>query len=276
MKKHYIYAIYHISKKRYYIGETSDYINRISSHMKYGERGYNKFHSSCEKRGLYLAMNKYGITDFMFKVLEVCDIKDKIDREMYWIKKYNAHKDNGYNTFYGIDGDMLDNLIAKNCEDNHITKLAYQFAITNNIHIDFPVKYIDDDLIEHEKIIKQYTRDGEKATNLVVIKEKSSGKIYICRSSAYTEIGVLRRIYNGISIKKNNPMYIHMRKNNINNFKVIFEEVGLSQNIVNSLYIYKWFEKSKYTYDELLFNSQIESFKKIKMYIEEILNRVYA
>lgn len=54
---HYIYYIYHVSKK-YYVGKTKDYINRFQQHMKYGNRGYITEDNLYTKRGLYLAMRK--------------------------------------------------------------------------------------------------------------------------------------------------------------------------------------------------------------------------
>lgn len=49
-------------------------------------------------------MNKYGIDNFSFEIIEECE-KDKLsDREKYWINYYNSISPNGYNLTEGGDG----------------------------------------------------------------------------------------------------------------------------------------------------------------------------
>ncbi len=255
--KHYIYAIYHISKKKYYIGETCNFPRRFYDHLRFGERGYENFNSSYEKRGLYLAINKYGITDFMFKVLEICETDEKVERESYWINKYKSNGINGYNTLCGIDSKKFYKKIVENIDIEEDKKSVYELVREMNAELNIPKNYIDTELLIHEKKIKNFTNNGEKATNIVLIKEKSTGKGYICTSTSYTSNSVLNRKFKGKNLRKDNSMYMYLQDKDINDFEVIFLENRVSQKSAYSGFtLYESLIKNGYDLDDLLFESQ--------------------
>ena len=50
---------------------------------------------------LYAAMNKYGVNNFTFEVVEQCDADTLEEREKEWIIKLSTLEPNGYNILKG-------------------------------------------------------------------------------------------------------------------------------------------------------------------------------
>lgn len=103
-KKTGIYKIENLANGKVYIGQSVDIERRWRTHK---ESTYNKNKPSYNYP-LSRAMRKYGIENFSFEVLEICDT-DKLDElEMEYISMYNsyinAENSNGYNQTYGGDG----------------------------------------------------------------------------------------------------------------------------------------------------------------------------
>lgn len=90
-----ISGIYKIENKinhKVYIGQSKDLHGRKLSHLC-GLRNGNHYN-----KHLQASIDKYGINNFSFTVIEKCD-KDKLnDREVYWIAKYDSMNNlKGYN-----------------------------------------------------------------------------------------------------------------------------------------------------------------------------------
>lgn len=87
----YIYMVENKINGKKYIGQTK--CNDIETRWRQ--------HKKCDKRSLgtclYNAYNKYGITNFVFKILCICFDDDTNKHEIYYIKKYNTIYPNGYN-----------------------------------------------------------------------------------------------------------------------------------------------------------------------------------
>ena len=89
-----IYLITNNITKLVYVGQSKNIANRWQTHRRnvYNEKAYK----SCPK--LYHAMRQYGIENFSFSVLEEVKDKEKLtEKEIYWIKFYNAIE-HGYNS----------------------------------------------------------------------------------------------------------------------------------------------------------------------------------
>lgn len=94
----FIYTITNKINGKQYVGKTNlpDPQERWKEHLK----DYKT--ERCEKRPLYSAMNKYGVENFVFEVIEECDNTE--EREKFWIKELNTYGSTGYNATLGGDG----------------------------------------------------------------------------------------------------------------------------------------------------------------------------
>lgn len=106
-------GIYKITNKingHSYIGQSVDIERRWRQHINFPKEN--------SKYPLYQAFVKYGIENFSFEILELCQ-KEKLDnREIYFITKFNTYC-NGYNQTCGGSG-------SKNCQ----VKLSNEDIIT--------------------------------------------------------------------------------------------------------------------------------------------------
>lgn len=142
----YIYKITNNINGKSYIGQTKHFYEyRWNEHKC---RYLNK-NSKAYNISLYRAFRKYGINNFLFEVIEECDISNLNKREMFWIKHFNTF-DGGYNETLGGDGSKLydidENLIIDLYKKNKtiksvvkLTKYPKEAVVSvlkkNNIHI---------------------------------------------------------------------------------------------------------------------------------------------
>ena len=78
-----------------YIGQSVNIERRFDEHKKYTNRTGKYLHNS---------MNKYGVDNFSFEIIEECKKSELSEREKYWISYYNSTSPNGYNLTNGGDG----------------------------------------------------------------------------------------------------------------------------------------------------------------------------
>lgn len=95
-----IYIIENLINGKKYIGQAENIGSRWTTHIRRGsglENGRTEL--------LYQAMQKYGLSNFSFRILEECNITELDEREAYWIKEYNTYvynpNSNGYNVLPG-------------------------------------------------------------------------------------------------------------------------------------------------------------------------------
>lgn len=90
-----IYKITNLLNKKSYIGQSVDISNRIKTHIKCGlgidTPPTNKFYQSLQKTGIW---------NFSFEVLEKCSKEKLNEKEKYWIDFYKT-TDYGYNSTKG-------------------------------------------------------------------------------------------------------------------------------------------------------------------------------
>lgn len=94
----FIYVITNDINGKQYVGKTNYSIEkRLKEHIRDSQK------KRCEKRPLYIAMNKYGIQHFYISLLEECFAENSADREIYWINKLCTYGHNEYNATKGGD-----------------------------------------------------------------------------------------------------------------------------------------------------------------------------
>ena len=97
-----IYKIENLINGKVYIGQSNDVKQRWKNH---------KWAINQEDKGqlpLYKAFKKYGIENFSFKVINMCDEDDMNELEMFYIEVHNSfirsENSNGYNSTLGGEG----------------------------------------------------------------------------------------------------------------------------------------------------------------------------
>lgn len=85
-----IYKFTNKTNGKSYIGQSGDIERRYKEHKNRKENSI--FHE---------AINEFGFENFDFSVVEVCDINELNDKEIFYIKKYNTLVPNGYNVSEG-------------------------------------------------------------------------------------------------------------------------------------------------------------------------------
>lgn len=93
---YYIYLIFNLINYKVYVGQTKDPKNRWSSHKT--EVKYNRLRFPIHK-----ALKKYGIENFQYNIVEVCENQNEIDdAEIKWIQELDSRNaDMGYNLAIG-------------------------------------------------------------------------------------------------------------------------------------------------------------------------------
>lgn len=95
-----IYGIKNKINGKIYIGQSINIIQRWRRHRTDSRRR----NFIGENYPIYRAINKYGLNNFDFIVIEECDKNELNEKEIYWIKKYNSTNDEkGYNVSPGGD-----------------------------------------------------------------------------------------------------------------------------------------------------------------------------
>ena len=88
-----IYKITNLINGKSYIGQSVNIEKRFIAHKSVAFNPNDKNYNYP----LYKAIRKYGIENFSFEVLEICDISELNDKEIYYISKYNTYGKSGYN-----------------------------------------------------------------------------------------------------------------------------------------------------------------------------------
>lgn len=116
-----IYAIKNMVNGMMYIGQSICVNKRIINHKS--DLMHNRFHNDH----LQKSYNKYGIDNFIFGVIEICNKEQLNERERYWISFFNSNKRNvGYNV---EDGGSRNKSISKETRDK-ISKTLKGFKIS--------------------------------------------------------------------------------------------------------------------------------------------------
>lgn len=95
-----IYKITNLKNNKCYIGQSVNINERFTSHKWYLK---NNRHVNIK---LQRAWNKYGEDNFKFEIIEECNKEVINEREIYFIKHFNACSSKGYNLTYGGNSEI--------------------------------------------------------------------------------------------------------------------------------------------------------------------------
>lgn len=103
-KVYYIYLYQNKINNKIYIGKTCNLAKRATHHKlvaKYGKEKYKNSYSYFQK-----AINKYGIDNFSYDVIEQFDVEQEaLEAEKFWIQYFRSWEHTmGYNITMGGDG----------------------------------------------------------------------------------------------------------------------------------------------------------------------------
>lgn len=90
-----IYKIENIKNGKIYIGQSNDIERRLKEHCY-----PNRYKTS--RNPVDVAIHKYGKENFIFDIIEECQIEELNEKEKYWISFYDSYK-KGYNCNIGGD-----------------------------------------------------------------------------------------------------------------------------------------------------------------------------
>ena len=93
-----IYCIKNTLNNKYYVGRSNNIYKRWRQHKKQLADGDHV------NKHLQSAVDKYGIDNFEFSILEIVEEDCLNEREQHWIKTLSAFGENGYNSTAGGEG----------------------------------------------------------------------------------------------------------------------------------------------------------------------------
>ena len=106
----YVYMIINKINLKKYIGCTRDYKKRWKRHISDSKNMHKNY-------ALHKAIQKYGVENFIFEVIEECtSIEVMKDREKEFIKDFNTFHGDGYNMTEGGDG-VLSGAVSQETRD---------------------------------------------------------------------------------------------------------------------------------------------------------------
>jgi len=118
-----IYKIENVKNNKIYIGSSVNLKNREYKHFWMLDKN---IHNNDYLQHSY---NKYGKDNFSFSILENCLINELIDKENYYIKKYNSN-----NLFFGYNLATVNEFRRNTFNDEVKTKLSkYNLEKNGNI-----------------------------------------------------------------------------------------------------------------------------------------------
>lgn len=115
-----IYKITNKINNHSYIGLST----HIEDRWEYHKNSYNW--NREKSKTLYKAIQKYGIDNFTFEILEECRIEELSDKEKYYIEKYNTYND-GYNMTTGGEDNIGDSHPGHKLSSSDVEDIRHRY-----------------------------------------------------------------------------------------------------------------------------------------------------
>ena len=183
-----IYKIENLINHKIYIGQSIQIERRLQKHKTIKDDLY-----------IHRAIQKYGVDNFSFEVIQECDQQQLSQREIYWIDFYNSLIPNGYNMIpggsngcglskgkiiekYSLEGEFLEqypsarqasninNINQSNiiscCNELRNQAGPYQWKWKESNKKIFPIKgtFVNDSVLQYDlqgNFLKQYSSTDE-------------------------------------------------------------------------------------------------------------------
>ena len=194
----YIYTITNKTDNKIYVGQTiQDLEKRWKEHLKKG--------SNC--RYLKSAINKYGVDNFVFKLVCITFDNQLDDMEIQYIEKYNCLAPNGYNLRLGGNGGR--HHAETNQKISESLKLRYKNGLTPpSSHLGKPHSEI------HKKKISESLKGYRMGSKL---SQETKNKISLSRrKNKIIQLDIHGNRLNSFGSCKEAAVYIGTVRTNIN------------------------------------------------------------
>ena len=162
-----IYLLTNLINNKKYVGQSKRLMERLGEHYRSAQPElYKQKNEKDSNVSIHQAMQKYGICNFSFQILEICTLEELDNKEKYWINYYDSFN-NGYNE-------------TKGGQQN--------FALKGEKHSQAKLKQQDVDIIKNllsqnyslEDIIKDFPFVSKSTISMI-----NNGKIWIDRGRIY-------------------------------------------------------------------------------------------
>lgn len=215
-----IYKVKNEITGKFYIGQAVNIIKRWEQHIN----NYDNQNEKTYDTYFYRSIRKYGIENFSFSIVELCDQNELNEKETRWINYYDSYHD-GYNSTLGGDGNIcvdreefkkfyLENDVSVIELANHFRidrstagRILKELGIKTNYYVDDELKkkiceeYALDQSISCLSLSKKYNKDREtiskilKENNIKVLPSGAPKAQKITVYDAYTNEVLIQETY---------------------------------------------------------------------------------
>lgn len=185
LKRSRVYKIVNLVNKKVYIGSTKrSFYNRKRSHFL---KLKNNIHYNTH---LQNAINKYGIENFIFEIITICNPEYTILLENFFINLFKSNlKDYGYN--YAIPLELpLGNISNKGKKFTEDHKNKISFALKRNSYWKGkkqPLAMVNNRSNKNKKFLQRICKDTGKIINTWTFEEAKSNGFYPNPARAYIQ-----------------------------------------------------------------------------------------
>lgn len=164
-----IYIIKNTINNKVYIGQSVNVYRRWNDH----KRRYKASYSTEPNSLIHKAFRKYGISNFIFEIVEQCLVEELDKREQYWISYYQATDTKyGYNVTDGGNS-VMPTVLTKNkvikIQKALLTTSLTQCEIAEKFHVSQRmISYINSGESWRDDVLQYPLRNFDKKINYCI------------------------------------------------------------------------------------------------------------